>query len=150
MGLVNDMSTANGYLRTGLKALLASVALAVGAACFGGPAPVLVIDYSLHPPDTTELEIVVFEGRVVRAPPLKAARSTVEVTGGASTVDAEADDFGLFTAEVQLNPRTTNLLVVQARDDTGILSEPRTFEVVHVEDIQSVAPADPGERAGRQ
>ena len=137
-------------LGTGLRALLALMALAVGAACFGEPAPVLVIDYDVGPPDTTDMQSVSFEGRVVRAPPLAAATFAVEITGGASTVDVDADAFGFFTADVDLNVRTTNYLVVQARDNTGLLSEPRTFEVVQVEEIQSAAPADPGPRTARQ
>jgi hypothetical protein len=149
MRLVNDMRTTKRF-GTALRVLLALVALAVGAACFGEPAPVLVIDYSLRPPDTTDMEIVTFEGRVVRAPPLAAAFYSVEVTGGSATVDVDADDFGLFTANVQLNPRTTNNLVVQARDNTGVLSEPRTWVVVHVEDVPGTAPADPTERTGSQ
>ena len=132
------------------RALLALVALAVGAACFGEPAPVLLIDYTANPPDSTDMELVTFEGRVVRAPPLAAARYSVEVTGGAGTVDVDADEFGLFTADVELNPRTTNNLVVQVRDNTGIRSEPRTWVVVHVEDVPGTAPAEPSERAGRQ
>jgi hypothetical protein len=65
-------------------------------------------------------------------------------------VDVAADDFGLFTADVELNPRATNNLVIQDRDNTGTRSEPRTWVVVHVEDVPGTAPSDPRARAPRQ
>jgi hypothetical protein len=149
MRLENDMRTRTQYSRT-LRSILVLTAVAIGTACFGEPAPVVVIDYTLAPPDTTAMEMISVEGRVVRAPPLAAARFAVEITGGVDTVDVDADDFGLFTAEVLLNPRTTNNLVVQARDNTGVRSEPRTWVVVHVEEVPGTAPADPGVRNSRQ
>ena len=127
-----------------LKVLWIPLTLFVIAACSDAPGT-LLFSFEVLPPDTTTVDSIAIGGRVVRSPPLADARFTVIVTGGRDTVEQAANEFGLFTVWVMLNRLTENSLVVRARDNTGAQAEPRRFTVVHIEEIQSVAPATPDE-----
>jgi hypothetical protein len=104
--------------------------LFIVAACFPEPAPVVAVNFDTVPPNTTTADSVEFAGQVVRLPPLAAVQFTLRITGGQQSVTTTVGQVGLFSLWVQLNPQTTNTLVVSAQDDTGAQSEPWTFTVV--------------------